>query len=618
MPVEKLRYVVTANTTQFTSAMKAVGVLVVATLAAAVKITAEFNKELSKLRGISGATGKDLSNLEAQARRLGASTAFTATQAVQLQVELAKLGFTTNEILNSSGGVLDLAGGLGISLADAAKLTGSTLRAFGIEAKDTGRVVDVLAKSTTISALDFEKLRESLKLVAPVASQLGYSLEDTTALLAKLADAGIHGSQAGTSLRQIMLELLKAGISLEDAFERVNFAFNSNTEALDLVKKRALPAFLVLKNGAIEVKKLGGDLEDATGFSKGLREEFEDNTWGDWKKLLSVLSDAAISLGKAVDGPLRKALQGITKWIQEGGLLKVLDLLWKGFLNLGIGVFEFGRAVDLVALAISKGPFGNSDLLGNSNILLRIAKATEALERFRKKIKEINEGKGFKAGGGEAPKENTEPEGTKQDLDNVDIFAKKLNFFQKVAQQYKRELKGIGLAIETFFNDFPDEALYNVFSSIGDAVARGVDPLKAAGNALLATLGGFLSELGKEAIKLGGLAKIFATTIKAIKKFLIANPALAFAAGAALVVAGAAFSSAASASQGRIGGSGSSGGSSGGGFTPSLAQPNIQSQQGAGFGGGIVGKISGNDILLVSTIASDRRQGVTGSSLSFG
>ena len=163
---ERLEYIVDANTKGFATAMKGIGVIAVAAFAAAVKVTAEFEAQLSRLRGVSGANAKQMAELEKLQRKLGKSTAFTATEVGELQFELAKLGFTTNDILNSSGGVLDLAAGLGVGLAEAATLAGSTIRAFGLETSETGRVVDVLAKATSNSALDFSKLTESLKYAA--------------------------------------------------------------------------------------------------------------------------------------------------------------------------------------------------------------------------------------------------------------------------------------------------------------------------------------------------------------------------------------------------------------------------------------------------------------------
>ena len=115
---------------------------------------------------------------------------------MQLQTEFAKLGFSTKEILASTKATLDLAASLDVGLGEAASIAGSTLRAFGLEAEETQRVVDVMSSSTSKSALDYESLRESLKLVAPTSRAMNVSIEETTALLATLADNGLKGSIA--------------------------------------------------------------------------------------------------------------------------------------------------------------------------------------------------------------------------------------------------------------------------------------------------------------------------------------------------------------------------------------------------------------------------------------
>ena len=261
----KLELFVIANTKHFVNGMKIVAAAAAAGFAAAVKVSAEFEKSLSKLRAISGANVKQMKTLEKQSRSLGKSTAFTATEVAGLQIELAKLGFTTNEILNASGGVLDLAAGLGVTLADAASLVGTEIRAFGLEAEDTGRVVDVLALAASSSALDFSGLTEGLKDAAPIAKLYNFTIEETVAMLGQLANAGIKGSKAGTSLRQIFLELDKKGIKLADALQMVRDSANPAATAMDLVKKRAAGAFAILANGNKDVEELAKQLENAQG-----------------------------------------------------------------------------------------------------------------------------------------------------------------------------------------------------------------------------------------------------------------------------------------------------------------------------------------------------------------
>ena len=130
---------------------------------------------------------------------------------------------------------MNLASSLDVGLSEAAMLAGSTLRAFGLDASETSRVVDVMAKSSSQSALDFSGLQESLKLVAPTSRALGVSLEETTAFLGVLADNGLKGSIAGTGLSKSFIQLTKAGIPLNEALEKVKSSSNQLNTAVELV-----------------------------------------------------------------------------------------------------------------------------------------------------------------------------------------------------------------------------------------------------------------------------------------------------------------------------------------------------------------------------------------------
>lgn len=119
----------------------------------------EFDKAFSNLAAVTGKTKDEIASLKENAKDLGATTAFTATQVLELSTEFAKLGFSTTEILNASEATLDLAAAAGVDLAEAATVAGSTLRGFGLDTEETQRVVDVMAKSFTSSALDMEKFK---------------------------------------------------------------------------------------------------------------------------------------------------------------------------------------------------------------------------------------------------------------------------------------------------------------------------------------------------------------------------------------------------------------------------------------------------------------------------
>ena len=151
----------------------------------AVRVGAEFEQSMANVKAISGATGQAFQNLEEDAKRLGASTRFTASQVADLQLEYSKLGFTSDEIVNATESTLALASATGETLASSAMVAGATLKGFRLDAIETGRVTDVMAQSFSSSALDLEKFRESMKLVAPVAEAVGFSVEETIKALVR-------------------------------------------------------------------------------------------------------------------------------------------------------------------------------------------------------------------------------------------------------------------------------------------------------------------------------------------------------------------------------------------------------------------------------------------------
>lgn len=167
----------------------------------------DFEAANSKLAAILGTTSKNIKDLTTDAQRLGAETKYTASQATALQIELAKLGFSKNEILQSTEGILKFAQATGSELPEAAALAGAALRMFNADTSETERYVSAMAVATTKSALSFSYLQTAMPIVGPVAKAFNFQIEDTLALLGKLADSGFDDSMAATALRNIFLNL---------------------------------------------------------------------------------------------------------------------------------------------------------------------------------------------------------------------------------------------------------------------------------------------------------------------------------------------------------------------------------------------------------------------------
>ncbi len=294
----------------------AVGGLVAFFQKASVK-GAEFAKSLSGLEAVAGASADEMERLSDQAKSLGSTTAFTASQVVGLQTELAKLGFSVQDISNSTPAILDLAASLDVDLASAAEFAGSVVRSFGLTTEDTQRVVDVMALSTASSALNFGALTESLKVAAPTARAVGVSIEKTTALLGVLADTGLKGSVAGTGLSKTFIALNKEGISLEEAMDKVRNSSNQLNTAVELVGVVGAKSLLNLANAGDKIGDLEDKFNNAAGAAKNIAETRLDNLAGDTTKLQSAWEGLLLKIEDG-SGPLVDLKRSLTQLVTDG------------------------------------------------------------------------------------------------------------------------------------------------------------------------------------------------------------------------------------------------------------------------------------------------------------
>lgn len=307
----------------------------------------EFAQQMSNLKAVLGdnATPDAVDALSSSAKRLGATTAFTATQVGELQVELAKMGFNADQILASSDAVLALASASGTDLANASAIAAGTLRGFNLTASDTMRVVDVMASSFSKSSLDISKFQESMKQVAPIASTVGVSIEQASASLAVLANRGISGSLAGNQLKRIMSDLAqKTGKSYRESLsltaKRLKGATSSAQKlaiAKELVGDRAKGSLIALAENVGELDRLTVAFDNAGGSAKRMAEEKLNNLNGDLTKLSSAWSGFMLNLedgGGIMSTLSRGSVQVLTSSISL--LQEKTDLMgffWTQFIN---------------------------------------------------------------------------------------------------------------------------------------------------------------------------------------------------------------------------------------------------------------------------------------------
>ncbi|PGE11500.1 phage tail tape measure protein [Bacillus toyonensis] len=352
------------------------GVAIVASVGASVKAAANFEQSMAKVKAISGATDAEFKQLEGTAKHLGATTQFSASQAADGLAFLSLAGFKAQDSIDAIPSVLNLAAAGAIDLGSAADIASNIMTGFGLSAQDTGHATDVLAKTFTTANTDMNQLGMAMKYVAPVANALGWDIEDAATAVAKMSDAGIQGSQAGTSLRAALLSLAnptgqtakafdKLGISVVDAngqfkplpelighisgkMEGMTDAQKTVTAA-QLVGTEASAGFLaLLAQGQPTLQKYKTTLEESGGTAERVARIQQETLLGAWNQLKSAAEGLAINLGQSLIPAFTAVAQGAAALV--GGLAQ-LD---PAFLAGGLAAASFAAGAILVYNNIGK------------------------------------------------------------------------------------------------------------------------------------------------------------------------------------------------------------------------------------------------------------------------
>ena len=228
-----------------------------------VKALADFDREMTQVKVITNSTKAEMKVFEQSALNIGSTTRYAATEVAKLQLEFGRLGFSTREILLSTKATLDLATATGENLPRAAEIAGATLRGFNLDASEMGRVTNVMAKALNESALTLDSFADGMKYVAPVATAVGVSIEETSAMLSVLSDAGIKGTMAGTSLRRIFTLLSKDGGTLQEKMASLAEKGISLANANDEVGLYAQTSLLILTRYFPVIDELKKSMEAA-------------------------------------------------------------------------------------------------------------------------------------------------------------------------------------------------------------------------------------------------------------------------------------------------------------------------------------------------------------------
>ncbi len=324
-----------------------------------VNVGKSFEAGMSEVQAISGASGKDLQALTNKAKEMGATTKFSATQSAEALKYMAMAGWKTNDMVDGLGGVMNLAAASGEDLGTVSDIVTDALTAFGLKAQDSGHFADVLAKASSNSNTNVSMMGETFKYVAPLAGAMKYSVEDTATAIGLMANAGIKGSQSGTSLRSMLTRLVKPpkeaaeamsalGISvtksdgsmkpLRETMAELREKFSGLTEsqkasyASSIAGQEGMSGLLAIVNTSDkDFDKLTKAIDNSTGAAKKQADTMNQNLQGALYELGSAAESLGIEMYEHIKKPLTKAVdfgakkvRGLSSALKKG---KIEDIV---------------------------------------------------------------------------------------------------------------------------------------------------------------------------------------------------------------------------------------------------------------------------------------------------
>ncbi|MDV6034090.1 MAG: phage tail tape measure protein [Phycisphaera sp. RhM] len=368
------------------------GMIATATAAAAPLVAstvrfAGFSDKVLEAGARMQATKKQVEQLSVASRKLGRQTSFTAASMAELSGVLGQAGFSPRQVLAMQDGVQKLARATGVELAEAAGVVAGTLRQFNLQANEAGRVSDAMAAAVNGSYVNLLGLGESLSYVGKVAQSSGLSLEQTLSAVSALGDVSIQGSQAGTSLRRMLLSLTADVKRVEGVFG-TSLSGRSFADQMDAISKsvrgmstniraaKMEEAFgLIAVTGAIaltdsidRMRELEKSFLSARGEAARTAKEIDSGLGGSFRRALSAGEGLALAIGKSLETPVVGAIEKISAGINRltdqleanPGLVKkfavgllAVGAAGAGLVGLGSAVVAIGSAFSVAALGVT-------------------------------------------------------------------------------------------------------------------------------------------------------------------------------------------------------------------------------------------------------------------------
>ncbi|MBT2682662.1 phage tail tape measure protein [Bacillus sp. ISL-37] len=323
----------------------AVGAAIVTGLGAAAAVSIDFEAQMSRVKGIVGASESEFEKLKEAALDLGASTSKSSSEVAIAFEDMAAKGFNATQIIEAMPGVIAAAEASGSDLALTADVVASALNGFGLEASEASRVADILAKTANISAASMDDMAYAFKYVGPVANSLGMDIEQVSAAIGIMTNSGLDGSSAGTALRQALLSLNNPAQEQEKLMKKLGFSMRDNsgnakslseiigglteaTKGMTEAEKVATIAKLVgteASSGMISV--MSGGVGKLDSFTKSLRESagaskeaaaiMKDNVKASFDEFVGSLESLSIELTDDMLPAFREVIQYGTKIVNS-------------------------------------------------------------------------------------------------------------------------------------------------------------------------------------------------------------------------------------------------------------------------------------------------------------
>lgn len=357
---------------------KAVTLPIVGIGVAAAKIGGDFESQMSRVKAISGATGSSFDELRQQAIDLGAKTAFSAKESAAGMENLASAGFDSKEIMKAMPGLLDLAAVSGGDVALASENAAAALRGFNIDASQSGHVADVFARAAADTNAEVGDMGEAMKYIAPVASSMGLSLEETAAAIGIMSDAGIKGSQAGTTLRGALSRIAKPtdemkskmdelGLSfydsegkmkplkdqvgmLKDAFKGLTPEQKQNA-LVTLYGQESLSGMMALiDKGPDKLGKLTDSLKNSDGAADKMAKTMQDNMNSSLEQMMGAFESAAIVVQKVLAPAVRKVADAVSGLVDK--FVSAPEPVQKMIVTIGLIVAAIGPLLVVFGQAV--------------------------------------------------------------------------------------------------------------------------------------------------------------------------------------------------------------------------------------------------------------------------